>query len=231
MRPWFSEKFSIPPGQIRIKTGNILKSLHVPEHVNDPYVDSLIDEYMRQSVDICAPLAEYGLFETPVFENKTDMLLGGHTFHLGKIVLSALRQSSHIAFFVCTAGDKVENLSKELLKEGHSLEGLIVDLVGSEIAEETAEYIHQKIGEDMIQRGLRITNRYSPGYCLWPVSDQQKLFPLMEGHTCGVTLNDSSLMLPIKSVSGIIGVGKEVKNRGYSCSRCDAEFCIYRDKR
>ena len=107
---------------------------------------------------------------------------------------------------------------------------MIVDLIGSEIAEEVAEYVHKKIEQDMRLRGMSITNRYSPGYCNWHVSDQQKLFKILEGKTCGIQLSDSSLMLPLKSISGIIGVGSNVKNRGYACSKCEMDFCIYRVK-
>ncbi len=231
MDNYFSEEFTIPPEQIRIKKDNILKGLHVPLDKVDSYVDELIDEFIQQSLDLCSPKSCYALFNSLVFINKTEMQIEGHIFLLDKIVLSALKKSSQIAFFICTAGDKVEKLSKQLLREGHSLEGLIVDLIGSEIAEETAEFIHKKIGEDMALQRLNITNRYSPGYCSWPVSDQQKLFALLGEHTCGVKLTDSSLMLPIKSVSGIVGVGENVKNRGYACAKCDAGFCIYRDKR
>jgi cobalamin-dependent methionine synthase I len=38
---------------------------------------------------------------------------------------------------------------------------------------------------------------------------QHKLFlALLKNYTCGISLTESSLMLPVKSVSGIIGLGK-----------------------
>ncbi|MEE3446448.1 MAG: vitamin B12 dependent-methionine synthase activation domain-containing protein, partial [Prevotella sp.] len=67
-----------------------------------------------------------------------------------------------------------------------------------------------------------------PGYCGWHVSQQQLLFPLFNGQTCGVTLTDSSLMLPIKSVSGIIGVGEKVRRLDYTCGLCNFEKCYKR---
>ena len=71
----------------------------------------------------------------------------------------------------------------------------------------------------------------SPGYCGWHVSEQQLLFPLFEGQTCGVRLTDSSLMVPIKSVSGIIGLGKEVRRLDYTCGLCDFKQCYKRRKK
>lgn len=231
MGTFFSGEFHIPHDSIAIKREKILKALEVPAEETGAYVDALIEKLADEAVALSEAQASYMLLENPSFHDHAVMHIGDTEFSLDKIVLSALKQSSHIAFFVGTAGPRIEEFSKSLLNEGHSLEGLIVDIIGSEIAEDGAEFIHRQIEKDMSARRLKITNRYSPGYCGWPVSDQQALFSLMKGHTCGVSLTESSLMLPIKSVSGIVGVGSDVKYRGYTCSRCDTEFCIYRDKR
>jgi hypothetical protein len=63
----------------------------------------------------------------------------------------------------------------------------------------------------LIDSGLLVVVRFIPGYCNWLLSDQQKLFELIGGNNCGVKLTESSLMILIKSVSGVIGVGAEVK--------------------
>ena len=80
----------------------------------------------------------------------------------------------------------------------------------------------------MEQAGLKITNRYSPGYCGWDTREQHKLFSLLPENSCGIRLTESALMLPIKSVSGFIGVGANVRFNPYTCKMCDAEFCVYR---
>ncbi|MCK5694244.1 MAG: methionine synthase, partial [Bacteroidales bacterium] len=76
--------------------------------------------------------------------------------------------------------------------------------------------------------GLHITNRYSPGYCSWNVEEQQKLFSLFPKGTCGISLSESSLMSPVKSISGIIGIGAEVKYREYTCEICPMLNCQFR---
>ena len=80
-------------------------------------------------------------------------------------------------------------------------------------------------------RRWRHTNRFSPGYCGWHVSEQQRLFRLFGTESpCGVSLTDSSLMVPIKSVSGVIGLGPEVRKLEYSCGLCDYKDCYKRRK-
>ena len=106
----------------------------------------------------------------------------------------------------------------------------IADALGSVIAEKCADQMETALQESIDKLGWKHTNRYSPGYCGWHVSEQQLLFPLFEGHTCGVRLTDSSLMLPIKSVSGIIGIGEKVRKLDYTCGLCDFEKCYKRSK-
>ncbi|MCF0209200.1 MAG: methionine synthase, partial [Bacteroidaceae bacterium] len=79
---------------------------------------------------------------------------------------------------------------------------------------------------------LHHTNRFSPGYCGWHVREQKLLFstfPLAE--PCGVKLTDSCLMLPIKSVSGVIGIGENVRKLEYTCGLCDYANCYKRRKK
>jgi hypothetical protein len=83
----------------------------------------------------------------------------------------------------------------------------------------------------MFQNQLNITNRYSPGYCNWSVSEQKLLFSFLPDGFCGIKLNDSALMTPIKSISGIIGIGQNVKMNEYNCNHCGVKDCTYRSKK
>ena len=94
--------------------------------------------------------------------------------------------------------------------------------------EKAMDCIHAALGEEQAERGLKITNRYSPGYCNWPLSDQQSLFAFVGENPTGIELSPSCLMHPIKSVSGIIGIGKEARRRAYGCVVCQNKTCIYR---
>ena len=160
--------------------------------------------------------------------DKHTIEIEDQIFETGKIVTKSLKNSASMVLFIATCGDKIETWSKQLMKEGHSLEGLIVDLIGSEMAEAIVEYLHHHIETEVLKSGNKVSNRYSPGYCNWPVSDQQKLFALLKGNDCGITLTDSSLMLPIKSVSGLIGIGPSMKKAAYKCNACPELKCMMR---
>ena len=152
-------------------------------------------------------------------------------FDMGRIILHQLKGSEAYALFIATAGIEYESYLQRLKDEGDMVRVFIADALGSIIAEKTADVLETYLQESIDKLGWHHTNRFSPGYCGWHVSQQQQLFPLFQGHTCGVRLTDSSLMLPIKSVSGIIGLGKEVRRLDYTCGLCNFEKCYKRKRK
>jgi len=153
------------------------------------------------------------------------------SFEIGKIIERQLKGSEAYAFFICTAGVEYESYQERLKTAGDMVHVFIADALGSVIAEKTADQMELSLQENIDKLGWHHTNRFSPGYCGWHVSQQQLLFPLFKGETCGVELTESSLMLPIKSVSGIIGLGQQVRHLDYSCGLCDFKQCYKRRKK
>jgi hypothetical protein len=139
--------------------------------------------------------------------------------------------ASNIEFYLCTAGPGISNISKRLMKEGDPLAGYAFDVIGSLVVEKAMERIQDLFGKAIKASGYRTTNRYSPGYCGWQTSEQFKLFRFFPEYFCGVRLTESALMDPIKSISGIIGIGHHVEYTEYHCELCDAVNCIYRNRK
>lgn len=151
------------------------------------------------------------------------------TFDLGRIIARQLRGSEAFAFFVTTCGVEFEQYQQQLKQEGDLLRVFIADSLGSIIAERCADEMERFLQLSIDKLQWKHTNRFSPGYCEWHVSQQQKLFPLFgEKEPCGIHLTDSSLMIPIKSVSGIVGVGEHVRRLDYTCGLCDLKNCFKR---
>lgn len=162
---------------------------------------------------------------------ETDKIrINGTTLECEKIISRYLRASESLAIMIVTIGSRLENLSKQFMDEGDLLKGYVADKAASELVEKTADLLEAELSEFTRQKHFKITNRYSPGYCGWSVNDQHKLFSFLPDNFCGVSLTDSALMLPIKSISAVVGIGKEVKKENYQCSICETEFCYKRDK-
>ncbi|MCE5345359.1 MAG: methionine synthase [Bacteroidales bacterium] len=195
-------------------------------------VSGLIGEILKESEKICNIKAEYIIYKDILFNYADKSLnISEINFQIKRIVFSQIKGSDSVVVFLCTAGKEIGIKSREAMHEKDLLRGYIYDVVGSEIVEAAADLMQNELEKSVISSGKKITNRYSPGYCGWYVGEQHKLFQLVPDNYCGIRLTPSALMDPVKSVSGIIGIGEQVKMNPYTCGLCDQKDCIYRKKR
>lgn len=197
---------------------------NIPSHFSE-IIDEVLTEARTKSIIkagyVIAPFKYYNNF-------KDEIIIGGQKIITDKIVSSQLKKSDQAIIFLCSIGNEMENWSKNLFSEGDSVMGYLVDVTASTIVETVADNLHNQIELVSKKNNLSITNRYSPGYCNWSVAEQSKLFTFFPKDFCGVTLSDSNLMGPIKSISGIIGIGEKVKYKEYICDRCGIKDCTQR---
>ena len=192
-------------------------------------ISDLIAEILEEAGTICKVKAEYRIFENISFDNmQKTITINNLVFEIKNIIYGQIKKSESAALFLCTAGEEIGIRSKRSMKEGDLLRGYVYDVIGSEAVDAAADLMQNHLEEEVKASGSRVTNRFSPGYCGWIVDEQHKLFQLMPDNYCRIKLLPSALMDPVKSVSGIIGIGKNVKRAPYTCSFCDMKDCIYR---
>jgi hypothetical protein len=131
---------------------------------------------------------------------------------------------------VCTVGSAIEERVRELWDSRELPLAVMLDSVGSAAVESLAEYANDLLCQAAIVAGTKVTNRISPGYAGWDTTEQAALFRLCSGGPIGVTLNDSCVMTPGKSISFLVGVGPEARVDHYftQCRRCWMPDCAYR---
>lgn len=161
-------------------------------------------------------------------ENKTKLKIDNIEFITQNIITPHLLHIEGSALFACTIGKQFDNWCRTFDDQHDILHRYFADAIGSEIVEAAVDWLEEKINFEAEKLGLKCTNRYSPGYCEWNVSDQLKLFSFFPDNFCGIKINDSALMTPIKSISGIIGLGKNVSKKAYNCHICSMENCYLR---
>ena len=67
--------------------------------------------------------------------------------------------------------------------------------------------------QKQLPAGKQLKWRFSPGYGDWPLEEQKILFPVLDcAHSIGLTLTESCMMAPIKSVTAVIAVEDVSKN-------------------
>jgi hypothetical protein len=195
-------------------------------------VTLLINEISEELMTIGECKAEYRLFDNINLDTGRKTIgFGGEVFHVMPIIFRQIKDADGVALFICTAGPVIGEMSRRCMQEGDLLKGYVYDVIGSEIVENAADRMQEDLRVTAASAGKKITNRFSPGYCGWDVAEQHNLFSFFKDNFCGITLTESALMSPVKSVSGLIGIGAGVRFAPYQCKMCEDKNCIYRNRK
>lgn len=188
-------------------------------------VSSLVDEYMKDAGQLIDARYWYGLEDITAVEGLTSVIRDSVAFE-SRMVAGLLKHCSKIVVFLTTIGEELEAKVRRLAEDGSMVHAYVLDAVGSIAAEEVAGHVETVAAEMARAEGLVAGRRFSPGYCDWNINQQRSLFRLAAAGSIGVSLTELGLMIPRKSVSGIIGIGApgagvETYNPCLNCARKD----------
>ncbi len=110
------------------------------------------------------------------------------------------------------------------------MEGYTLDAIGSAAADADADALADAVYWREAGPAEAITPPFSPGYCGLPLDQQISVFAIVNAKEIGVRLLPTMIMQPIKSVSGLIGIGdsQRVEAHGVPCQWCDLTTCHMR---
>ena len=98
------------------------------------------------------------------------------------------------------------------------------------MAEAWCDEVNERIKQEAADKGLYTRPRFSPGYGDFPLDNQRDIFQALQVEKrVGIALTESLLMIPSKSVTAVIGAGRDhlpcVREGCEVCSKAD---CLYR---
>ncbi len=133
--------------------------------------------------------------------------------------------ADHLALFAITMGSKISEEIEYLFNTDDFALGSMLDAAASLAADRSTifleTYFNDKISKDSAESSDNIVMSYSPGYCGWNINAQKKLFEYLKPGKIGIKLNESFLMTPLKSVTGVLVRGdKEIHLFESSFSFC-----------
>ena len=196
------------------------------EHPANLFINEIIPQ-LDSNKDI---IGGYNILPVNEIQIKKGIIeIAGTTLHLERQICGYMKGATSAALFLCTAGTIFTKLTNQFTEKGDLLEAYIVDVIGSITVEKAMNQIQDILSAEASLENMNISNRYSPGYCNWHLASQETLFHLIGTNPTGISLSESCLMQPIKSVSGIIAIGTEVKKRAYGCPICKNQSCIYQN--
>ncbi|MCP5101945.1 MAG: hypothetical protein GY950_01135 [bacterium] len=140
-------------------------------------------------------------------------------------------KADFLALFAFTLGLEVSREIKHQFKSNGLAVGYMLDAIASYCADKASG-----AAQDIFLRNTQNTAAllYSPGYCGWHISGQWQLFEYLNPEEIGIQLNPSFLMVPLKSISGVLAAGKkdihQFKSNYPFCAHCRTRNCRERMK-
>ena len=189
-------------------------------------ISSLIDEYAENAHNLIEQSYSYVIKDIERVQGSTVVIEGSIVFR-SRVIARLLRRCCKVAVFVATIGSRFEEMTYRLADEGSILQAAVLDAIGSDIIEKVADSVQDRIRELAGTQGFVISQRFSPGYCDWDIGQQKMVFRAVSKNSTVVRLNRQCLMLPRKSISGIIGIG--LSDSGVEhynpCKTCNKSDC------
>lgn len=207
--------------QPTLRSAEILRYLGYGATEPTPEIQHLIDTIQSAMLPQMTFRACYD--RLPLSVTETGRLDLGFAHVYSASLKKNLAQCDAIYILVATLGASVDRLIQKysVLSPGSAL---VAQAIGTVAIEAWCDHLWHRLAleEASNQRWLR--PRFSPGYGDFPLSIQRELLSYLDcSRQIGVTLNDSLSMSPSKSVSAIIGIGKEP----LSCSVTGCEACTH----
>jgi hypothetical protein len=190
-----------------------------------------LDHMQGEVAEIITPRIGYTVQAIAAVEKGAVTLDCGLTLRSAKLA-HALRKAHSVVALAATVGLTVDRKIGRLMGEGKLADAYVVDALGSGAVEHLVENFQNDVAARLETYGHAVGLRFSPGYCDWPVFEQKKLFTLLDGNSIGISLEESSLMNPRKSISAVFGLyGKDVapcREKHNPCRLCAKKDCLAR---
>lgn len=155
-----------------------------PYHKTDDSLKKSLAEGKEKLLSLVRPAAAYGILD---YEETN-----GHPI---------FDKAKKVALAVCTIGPEVERDINGLFQKDEVLKALILDSLASEAVKEVVWETERLIVERALALRLWPSKRFSPGYRGWDLKEQQFVFDKIPAVEIGVSLTESFMMVPRKSLS------------------------------
>lgn len=145
----------------------------------------------------------------------------------GDGIAAHLAESSRVIFFAATLGSEADKLIRtaEIRNMAYAL---VLDALASAMTEAFCDALETRLHDEV---GGFFTWRFSPGYGDYPIDIQPEIIRFLNADKLiGLTVTESNILIPRKSVTALIGVSDKEQSKGVrGCAACSMRGrCAFR---
>ena len=213
--------------------------VHVDIHEAYRYMGCLgaIDKSIEKELNSAAQLIEE--HARPLFIQKICDIDRSNVLSLtgtslkfeGKAIDALLHDCEICAIFCATIGNDIEALIRKWQLKDLAFAAML-DACASSAVESLCDAVEKDMANEFGAQGLYLTDRFSPGYGDLPLSIQPDFCVVLDtSRKIGVSVSESGIMIPRKSVTAIVGISKNPqKHFNSGCSNCGlTNTCKFRE--
>lgn len=234
--------FILPPAaemqieRLQIDRAEVLRYLrwYSPAESLPPEMSGQIS---RAENDILAAAQPRFVYKCFALEKAADevRLAGSSLVLAGQDIACLLQNAENCLLLAATLGGGVDGLIRraEICDVSRAL---LLDACASAAVENLCEQLQNKLREYLQKQAVFLTARFSPGYGDLPLGCQAQFCATLDTvRSIGLTVSQSGLLLPRKSVTAVIGLLKEPPvdaqlNFQHNCAACRLKNCPYRKR-
>lgn len=194
----------------------------------DSQVLALIEQCWQELERAASPKSVYQGYPLRFYEDYGIDVCGFRT--RSKALKKNLNGCEEAVMFAATLGTGVDMLLKRYGKLQMS-KAVVIQAAAAAMLEDYCDEINEEIRIGYEKKGKFLRPRFSPGYGDFSLDCQPALLQCLEAaKRIGITLTDSFLMIPSKSVTAIIGISEKPAGRCSirGCQNCEKRDCEYR---
>lgn len=169
----------------------------------DDITATRIEECVKEVTDVAEYQSIHHTF--PIIWEEELCEFAGIKIH-SKDLLKNLKGCSEAIMLAVTIGPAVDRLIRRAEVTDVS-KAVILQAVGAEVVEAWCNKVNLDIKNDMAAKGCSTKPRFSPGYGDLPLELQQEFEQVLQMRkNIGISLSDSNIMTPSKSITAVIGI-------------------------
>ena len=192
----------------------------------DEAVLALMGSVVQELLEVSDPRSVWRVFSIEaVTETAVDL---GFIKIESRNLAKNLKGCSQAVFLAATLGSRVEMLLQKYSRLQVS-RAMVLQASATEAIEKYCDTCEQEILQSLGE-GYYLRPRFSPGYGDFSLDYRKKLLQALDASKrIGITLTDSFLMMPSKSVTAVIGISQEKTDCiRQGCELCEKTDCSYR---
>ncbi len=137
-----------------------------------------------------------------------------------KTLSKCLGRSTSAYLFAVSIGSGIDRLIAKYASMS-TAECYVVDKIASLYVEEGIEALVDILAQEVKAQHKYLSLRYSAGYGDFDIKNQRLFIEWLDTtKKIGLSLTDSCMLTPIKSVTAIVGIGEEEQPATYPCDGC-----------